>query len=129
MRESPTRELQQPSSPAIDAQLAAYNSGDLEAFCDCYAEDVVVQNEETVVANGKAAFRALYEGLFRDWSLRASVTQRTVEGSRTTDFERWERTKRDGSAARMSGSVIVIYQVDDAGKIKNVQFRQKQIDP
>ena len=128
MHESPPGALPQPSSPAIDQQLTAYNSGDLDAFCDCYADDVIVQNEETITATGKAAFRALYEALFRDWNLRASIMQRVVEGSYTTDLEGWERTKRDGSGTRMSGSVIVIYQVDGAGKIKNVKFHQKQTD-
>ena len=46
-------------------QLAAYNAADLDAFCACYHEDVVVLDDDgSESLRGAEAFRARYAPMF-----------------------------------------------------------------
>jgi hypothetical protein len=102
------------------AQLLAYNTLDLKAFCACYADDVrVLDDAGQVTLEGKPAFAERYAGLFGGWDVvGASVDQRLVLEPHVVDDERWWR-RRPGEEAR--GRVLVRY-TDRSGKIAVVQF-------
>jgi len=75
---------------AIEAQLAAYNAQDLDAFCACYHDDVRVEDGNgTVLSTGIAVFRQKYAALFaREPANRADVVQRMRVGPWVIDEER-----------------------------------------
>ena len=68
----------------VDAQVAAYNARDVEAFAACYAEDVLIEDAERgVLARGRAQVREQYGPFFAaaptcmPRSRRVSVSGRT----------------------------------------------------
>ena len=48
-------------------QLEAYNASDIDGFCACYHEDVVVLDDRTEKLRGIQAFREQYQTLFEKW--------------------------------------------------------------
>ena len=98
-------------------QLEAYNNGDLEAFCACYAQDVVVEllvgDEE--MFRGMTAFRARYSERFKNPDLHARLVNRIACGRVVVDQE--EVTGLPGPTQH----VIAIYEVAD-GLIRKVRF-------
>lgn len=104
------------------AQLEAYNAGDVEAFCACYADDVVVLDEAgTEALRGIEAFRARYGALFATFrDVRAEILARVAMGRHCVDHERWSRVHRE-TGERMTGEILVRYTVRD-GRIAIVQF-------
>ena len=108
-----------------EAQLKAYNRGDLEAFCACYSDDIRVLDEAgEVTCEGAEAFKERYRGLFEraevsgarpfgaEVSARALPPQLApahkgrVEVS-CVDDERWWRLSPEGE--RSEGRVWVRY--------------------
>lgn len=109
------------SSPAMaaEAQLAAYNARDLDAFCACFAGDVEVYDFPGVLSlKGQEAFRARYAERFKSEGLEAIAVHRAVIGSRVIDHERVWLEGRDRSAPI---DLVVIYTVRD-GLIARVDF-------
>jgi len=91
-------------------QLDAYNSGDLDAFCACYADDVEVYDlpAMTLVLRGRAALRERYGPYFATMKPQAVLTSpRLVLGTMAIDPEHVVRA--DGSEAQ----AIALYHVDD----------------
>jgi uncharacterized protein (TIGR02246 family) len=74
----------------VDRQIAAYNSGDLEAFAACYADDVVVEGGGgNVLMQGIQALRGEYGPFFRDNpNLHGEITNRIRIGAFVIDEER-----------------------------------------
>lgn len=103
-------------------QLVAYNNRDIDAFCACYADDVVVLDEsgaETLV--GIDAFRQRYGPMFAGHILvEGHITGRVVSPPHLVEKELWRRQKDAGSDIE-SGEVLVRYTERD-GKIAVVQF-------
>ncbi len=105
-----------------EAQLAAYNARDLDAFCACYHPDVrVLDADGAVTIQGLAAFRERYGALFSECQeLGAAVEGRLVAEPHAVDDERWWRTRR-GDGRKSSGRVLVRYTARE-GRIAVVQF-------
>ncbi len=85
-----------PMTPAEIAQrqLEAYNVQDLDAFCACYADDVVVAdlNGQTT-STGIAAFRARYADTFSKFPQnKVRLVNRIAVGDHVMDHEDVSRT-------------------------------------
>ena len=102
------------------AQLDAYNTGDLDAFIACYHPDVVVMEGDEVSFSGREAMREQYRDLFADWTFGAAVPERLVVGPHCVDYERYWRVDPE-TAERSEGDVLVRYTMAD-GLIARVQF-------
>ena len=112
---------EQTSARLAARQLEAYNRADLDAFCDCYHDEVVVLSAqgETVVS-GIEPFRARYAGKFAAGGFGAAVPERLSLGEHCVDRELyWTIDPETG--ARREGEVLVRYTVRD-GRIAIVQF-------
>lgn len=104
-----------------DAQLAAYNAADIDAFCACFHPDVVVMDATGApTSTGMATFRERYAALFRDWVPAASVDARLHLEPHVVEDERWSRVHRV-TGERMEGRVLVRYTAAD-GLIRHVAF-------
>lgn len=108
-------------SPAMlaEAQLAAYNARDLDAFAACFADDVEVYDFPGVLSlKGREAFRARYVERFKSEGLHAIAVHRAVIGNCVVDHERvW--LEGEGKSAPID--LVVIYTVRD-GLIARVDF-------
>lgn len=101
-----------------EAQLTAYNIQNLEAFLDCYSEDVEVYNfPNTLVYKGKSNMRERYAAA---WKLhpnqKATITNRILLGNTVFDHE-----FVTGRSTGIDAKVVAIYKVGD-NKIKQVYF-------
>ena len=103
-------------------QLVAYNNRDIDAFCECYADDVrVLDADGNLSLHGIEAFRSRYSPLFADHCVVAGViTERMTLGPHLVEKERWQRQKNADSPVE-SGEVVVRYTAK-GGKIAVVQF-------
>ena len=100
-------------------QLEAYNKHDLEAFVNCYHEEVIVLNSDgKVTVQGRDAFRKRYEGMFSRGSFGATVETRVTHGSHCVDLENWHRVRK---GKEVQGTVLVRYSLRD-DLIGTVQF-------
>ncbi len=107
----------------VDAQLAAYNARDVEAFLACYRPDCVIDDGEGVrLMSGHADMRARYQALF-DGSpnLHCTIVHRTRIGDYVLDEE--------SISGRLPGTkpelrrAVVIYRIDQTtGLIAHVRF-------
>ncbi|MCP4869643.1 MAG: DUF4440 domain-containing protein [Proteobacteria bacterium] len=101
------------------AQLDAYNAGDIDAFAACYAADVEVfdLHSGTLTFAGREALRERYGRLFESQpNQHAELLSRIVHGQTSVDHER--------VTGRTSGGTVfavAIYQVVD-GAIRKVWF-------
>ena len=102
------------------AQLEAYNASDLDAFCACYHDDVVILEGSAEVCRGKDAFRARYTSLFENWTFGGVVPSRLEIPGHCVEHERWWRIDPT-TGQRSEGEVLVSYSERD-GKIGVVQF-------
>jgi hypothetical protein len=102
---------------AVSRQLECYNAHDLDGFCACYSEDVVLQNlhEPEPYARSKPELRELYRQRFSNPSLKASIAKRIAQGKYVIDQEEVE-----GLGEKIL-HVVAIYEVAD-GLIKSVRF-------
>ncbi|MEO1040379.1 MAG: nuclear transport factor 2 family protein [Pseudomonadota bacterium] len=104
---------------AAEAQLAAYNARDLDAFAACFAADVEVYDFPGVLSlQGRVAFRERYVERFKSEGLEAIAVHRAVIGERVIDHERVWLEGRDNGAPV---DLVVIYTVRD-GLIARVDF-------
>ncbi|MCO4764176.1 MAG: nuclear transport factor 2 family protein [Myxococcales bacterium] len=103
------------------AQLAAYNSHDLDRFCDCYHDDVrVLAADGETQVTGIADFRARYAPMFARGHFGATVDARLELPNHCVERERWWRDDPNGGPP-MTGTVLVRYTERD-GKIGVVVF-------
>lgn len=74
----------------VDAQLAAYNAGDADAFAACYADDVVIEDAgRRVLARGRAQVLEQYTRFFAaSPDLHAEIVTRIRIGAHVIDEER-----------------------------------------
>ncbi len=102
----------------VQAQLEAYNAQDLDAYCAFFAKDVVVADlNGAVTTQGVEAYRARYEGVFRQFPQnKAELLNRIAVGSTVIDHEKVVR-----SPGGESFEVIAIYTLAD-GKVARVDF-------
>ncbi len=102
----------------VQAQLAAYNARDLEAFCACFGADAVLADLNGAVTHiGAAAVRQRYAELFSQFPQnRAELINRIEVGDVVVDEERIERAP-DQAPFR----AIAIYTVK-GGLIARVDF-------
>lgn len=78
-------------SDLVQRQLDAYNAHDLDAFVDCFGDDVRLfrMPAETPGTVGKPALRAFYaEHRFSIPALRAELLARIAAGDKVVDHER-----------------------------------------
>ena len=72
-----------------DAQLAAYNARDLDAYLALFHRDAVLINlpDQSVIAEGLAAIRAMYEARFATEGFYCEVHHRSEIGQIAIDRE------------------------------------------
>jgi hypothetical protein len=104
-----------PIAELAAAQLVAYNAADIDAFCACYHDEVVVLDGEVEQLRGLEAFRERYVALFATTGFGARVPQRLAAGPHCVDLEVYWRA--DG----VEREVLVRYTERD-GRIGLVQF-------
>jgi hypothetical protein len=105
---------------AAQAQLDAYNQGDIDAFVACYAEGVQIFDLRSgdLLGEGGDYLRETYGDLFaRAPDLHATVTSRTVVGNVAFDHE--VVTGRGDPEPLLA---MAIYEVDGDGLIARVWF-------
>lgn len=105
-----------------DAQLQAYNRADIDAFCDCYHDDIeVLDATGNRTLSGIEAFRARYAAMFdAHQDVHARIDARLQLGAHVVEREQWSRTHKQ-TGARSEGQVLVRYTEQD-GKIRYAQF-------
>lgn len=105
-----------------DAQLAAYNNADIDAFCACYHDEVrVLDGQGNVTLSGMDEFRPRYAKLFESCrEVRAGIVARLQMGNHIVEHEAWQRIP-PGSDELETGFVIVRYTEKD-GKIWLAEF-------
>jgi hypothetical protein len=101
------------------AQLDAYNSQDLDAYCGFFTDDVVVADVGGAVnLEGNAAYRERYAGAFAKFPKnKAILVNRIVLGNTVIDHERVDRG--DGSTPTFEVAAIYTFR---GGKIARVDF-------
>lgn len=101
-------------------QLDAYNAHDLDAFCACFADDVVVAllvgNE--ILFEGKAKLRETYADRFGHPNLHAKLVNRIACGRVVIDEE-----EVTGLNTPTPLHVIAIYEIE-ADLIRKVRFER-----
>ena len=104
---------------AVARQVSAYNRRDLDAFLECYAPDVVIENAKgDVVMEGRIAMRAAYGELFAESpELHVEIATRIRIGEYVIDEE--IVIGRNGSPEALR--VAAIYHVSD-GAIDHVRI-------
>ncbi len=107
----------------VEAQLAAYNARDVEAFLSCYTADCAIDDGAGArLMAGHAEMHARYRALF-DGSpnLHCDVVHRTRIGEYVIDEESISG-RLPGTAPELKRAVV-IYRVDAAlGLISHVRF-------
>ena len=103
---------------AVEAQVDAYNSHDLEAFVSCYAEEVVVKDADgNELVRGRERMRERYGRLFNESpSVQAEILTRIRLGRYVIDEER-VTGRADGDL-----HAAVVYRLDEDGLINRVLF-------
>jgi hypothetical protein len=110
--------LSLPVEDAVERQVRAYNAHDLDAFIDCYADGVVVEDADGgAVMKGREEMRQQYGKVFAAMpNLHAEIVQRIRVGSYVVDEER--------VSGRPDGRLraVAIYRLDGQGLIDRVRF-------
>lgn len=116
--------VSQASSPQIEApvsivqaQVDAFNKGDLDAFASYYAEDVELFDlgpEAKPNLSGRAALISRYKPMLTKYHPKATILSRMEADGFVIDKERTE-------AGGKSSEGVAIYQVE-FGKIRRVWF-------
>ena len=115
-----TMNVQTDRSPvdAVDAQLAAYNRRDLDAYCAQFSQDASLSRLDNGedICRGQTDIRRYYAQRFRDNpNLHCEIIKRTFLGAFVIDYERVEGFENSVV------EVIAIYEVGD-GLISSVRF-------
>jgi uncharacterized protein (TIGR02246 family) len=107
------------ANDAVARQVSAYNRRDLDAFLECYAPDIVIENAKgDVVMEGRDAMRAAYGELFAESpELHVEIATRIRIGEYVIDEEVVTGRQASPEAAR----VAAIYHVRD-GAIDRVRL-------
>lgn len=111
------------SRPAevVQAQVAAYNAHDAEAFAACYADDarLMVLSGKRPPIEGKAAIEKAYASLIaaQPRAFGVEILKRTVSGPIVVDLERVHGM----AAGKQRPDSFAVYEVRD-GRIANVWF-------
>ncbi|PIE24489.1 MAG: NTF2 enzyme family protein [Planctomycetota bacterium] len=104
-----------------DAQLRAYNARDIDAFCACFHDQVIVLDADGQRnMEGIESFRERYAVLFGFADVRADIVGRVVHPPHLIEHELYSRKRTDDDAAE-SGAVLVRY-TEREGKLAVVQF-------
>jgi hypothetical protein len=92
------------------AQLVAYNARNVDAFCACYSEDVIIRSMPTgdVVVQGMTSFRLRYVERFKSAALNCVLLSRMVQGEFVIDHE--EIFGLDPNAPQTPHYAIAIYR-------------------
>lgn len=100
------------------AQLVAYNKGDIDAFLEPYAEDVEIYSfPNTLKSKGKEKIRPTYSSMFKKYpDLHCELVNRIVKGNTVIDHERITLTK-----GAKTFEAIAIYKIEN-NKITKVYF-------
>ncbi len=104
----------QTPSDVAEAQLKAYNKGNIDEFMEVFSEDITLWNlgDSTPWASGAEQVASIYEKLFASSpELQSEVLSRTVIGNKVLDYERI--TGRKGGDVLF---LIMVYEVSE-GKI------------
>jgi len=115
-----------PGFPAVvqlaDRQLIAYNAADLETFCSCYSDDVVVLDADgAVTMQGMQTFRERYAGLFEQFEdVRAVIVGRVHVGAHVVEHEL--ATRRHRESGEESHFELLVRYTERDGRIATVQF-------
>jgi hypothetical protein len=108
-----------PALDPVEAQLAAYNAHDVDAFMRCYAPDCVIEDGAGArLLTGHAEMRTRYAALFENSpDLHCEIVSRVQIGDYVIDEERITGRVPDLRRA------VVIYHVDKpSGLISHVRF-------
>ena len=100
-----------------DAQLAAYNAQDMEAYLSLFHTDAVLMNlpDQSVIAEGLPAIRAMYETRFATPGLHCEVHHRSEIGNIAIDRETVH------TDANPPVDILAMYEVT-GGKIARIFF-------
>lgn len=103
---------------AVERQVQAYNTGDLEAFVACYAQDVVFEDAEgESLTSGRDEIRKRYAELFETApNLHADIRSRIRVGSYVVDDEQVSGFPGGDIHA------VAIYRLNSEGLIDRVRF-------
>lgn len=107
---------------AVEAQLAAYNRRDIDAFIRCYSEDCLIEDADgKQLMRGRTEMRARYRALFESSpELHAEITSRVRIGLHVIDEERITgRVSPEGSPPVRRA--VAVYRLRD-GLIDHVRF-------
>jgi len=107
----------------VDAQLAAYNARDIEAFIATYHDDIEISLFSVgLQIKGKQALKERYQQKFKELKyLHATAMKRIVQGQYLVDHELAESASVDPDKVDNSVTVIAAYEVVD-GLIVRVSF-------
>ncbi len=107
-----------PAEQVVQTQLEAYNRRDIDAFAATYAADVKIYDHPAeLMMSGVDKLRENYGRFFASApNLRATVTQRIVQGEYVIDYETVTGLP-DGVPMR----AVAVYQVRN-GRIQNIWF-------
>ncbi len=102
----------------VQGQLDAYNSQNLEEFCEFFSDDLFVASYlGDVVCTGIDAFRIRHVGVFSDFpNNKAELKSRIVLGDTVIDLENVTRGNGDPSF-----QVICIYTISNA-RISRIEY-------
>ncbi|MGF1753350.1 nuclear transport factor 2 family protein [Vibrio makurazakiensis] len=116
-------EAEQETIRVVDAQLAAYNARDIDAFIACYHDDIEISLFSVgIQIRGKQALKERYEQKFEGLKyLHASALKRIVQGRYLVDHELAESASQSPDKIDNSVRVIAAYEVQN-GKIVRVSF-------
>jgi uncharacterized protein (TIGR02246 family) len=100
-----------------DAQLVAYNARDMEAYLALFHTDALLVNlpDQSVIAEGIAAIRAMYEARFAMPGLRCVVYEKSEIGTVAIDRETVY------TDANPPVDIVAMYDVTN-GKIARIFF-------
>jgi hypothetical protein len=103
---------------AVQRQLEAYNARDVDAFVECYAQEVVFEDADgELQTSGRDEMRKRYGELFEaSPNLHAEIAARIRVGSYVVDEEHVTGFRGGDIHA------VAIYRLDDRGLIDRVRF-------
>ena len=103
------------------AQLDAYNAGDLEAFLECYAEDTQIEDGDgNLLMGDREAMRSFYEALFgQSPDLHCELRSRIDVGRFIVDEEFVTGAHMEGFPAEIHAAVV--YRIED-GLIRHARL-------